>query len=86
MLFGTYDNGEGPVKERLEATTSETMQDMLLSFVRDPWTGPPSMGWPQYDPSAGNGGTMLRFGADGKAVQMVDGGESAGCLYGEGDI
>jgi acetylcholinesterase len=84
MLFGTYDNGEGPVRQALEATTSETMQDMLLSFVRDPWSGPPSMGWPQFNPSAGNGGTLLRFGADGKAVQSVDANKVQAVCTGKG--
>jgi hypothetical protein len=84
MLFGVYDEGEGPVKEQLEATTSEAMQDMLLAFVKDPWNGPPAAGWPQYDPTDENGGILLRFGADGKAVQQVDGKTVQAVCYGNG--
>jgi len=71
MLFGTYDNGEGPVKEPLEAVTSETMEDYVLAFVKDPWNGPASVGWFPTNSSEPNGGTMLRFGANGKAVQNI---------------
>lgn len=84
MLFGTYDNGEGPVKEKLEATTSEKMQDLLLAFVRDPTNGPPQGGWPQFNTSAPNGGTLLRFGADGKAVQSVNANDVQAVCTGSG--
>lgn len=84
MLFGTYDNGEGPVKEQLEATTSEKMQDLLLAFVRDPTNGPPKAGWPQFNTSAANGGTLLRFGADGKAVQSVNANDVQAVCTGKG--
>jgi hypothetical protein len=84
MLFGAYDNGEGPVKEPLEATTSEVMQDHLLAFVRDPVNGPATVGWPAFNTSAPNGGTMLRFGADGKAVQKVDADKVQAVCFGDG--
>ncbi|KAK3068634.1 hypothetical protein LTR53_013651 [Teratosphaeriaceae sp. CCFEE 6253] len=71
MLFGTYDSGVGPVVEALEPETSAAMEDKLLAFVNDPWNGPAAAGWPRFNTSAENGGTMLRFGADGKAVQEV---------------
>lgn len=85
MLFGTYDNGEGPVVEPLEATTSETMEDYLLAFVRNPWNGPASIGWPKFDTSSENGGTLLRFGADGKAVQNVDANSVQAVCFGKGE-
>lgn len=82
MLFGTYDNGEGPVVEQLEATTSEKMQDLLLEFVKEPWISP--AGWPQFNSSATNGGTMLRFGADGQASQQVDANDVQAVCFGQG--
>jgi carboxylesterase type B len=69
MLFGTYQDyfglgGEGNTP--LEIATSNVMQDFVLAFMKDPDHGPASLGWPKF----ANGG-MLRFGADGKAVQNV---------------
>jgi acetylcholinesterase len=84
MLFGSYTDGEGPVKEPLEATTSEKMEDLVLSFVKDPYNGPPALGWPHFNTSAKNGGTMLRFGADGKAVQEVNANKVQAVCFGEG--
>jgi carboxylesterase type B len=84
MLFGSYADGEGPVTEPLEGKTSETMEDFLLAFMVDPYNGPPSMGWPQFDSSASNGGTLLRFGADGKAVQNVSSNDVAAVCFGKG--
>lgn len=84
MNFGTYAEGEGPVVEPLEAITSEIMEDMLLAFVRDPWTAPAQVGWPLFNTSESNGGTMLRFGADGKAVQEVDANDVQAVCFGKG--
>ena len=84
MLFGTYADGEGPVVEPLESKTSKKMEDLVLSFIEDPYNGPPSMGWPQFDPTAKNGGTMLRFGADGKVVQSVDANKVQAVCFGKG--
>jgi carboxylesterase type B len=69
MLFGKYQDyvglgGQG--RTALEIATSNVMQDFVLAFMKDPVHGPPNMGWPTF----ANGG-MLRFGADGKAVQNV---------------
>jgi carboxylesterase type B len=83
MLFGTYADGVGPA-EPLEIETSETMEDLLLAFVRDPWTGLTNSSWPAYDSTAGNGGTLLRFGADGKAVQQVGANDVEAVCYGKG--
>ncbi|KAK2761279.1 hypothetical protein FQN54_001801 [Arachnomyces sp. PD_36] len=84
MLFGTYNDGVKPSTQPLEARTSEAMQDLVLAFMKDPYNGPPAMGWPQFDPTGPNGGTMLMFGADGKAVQKVTGDEVEGACYGKG--
>ncbi|KAK3659334.1 hypothetical protein LTR56_001223 [Elasticomyces elasticus] len=84
MLFGTYaDNA--PAVEPLEGQTSEAMEDHLLAFVRDPWNGPATVGWPRFNTSAENGGTLLRFGADGKAVQEVDANDVQAVCTGAGD-
>ncbi|KAJ7764638.1 Alpha/Beta hydrolase protein, partial [Mycena maculata] len=56
-----------------EVAVSEAIQDHILAFVKDPRSGPQSIGWAPLDPSAPNGGTLIRFGADGKVVQAVDG-------------
>ena len=84
MLFGTYADGERPVVEPLESKTSEKMEDLVLSFIEDPYNGPPAMGWPQFDPTAKNGGTMLRFGADGNVVQSVDAKKVQAVCFGKG--
>lgn len=84
MFFGTHDNGAGPLSTPLEVETSEVMQDYLLSFMKDPHNGPPSMGWPAFDPTAADGGTMLRFGAGGKPAQNVSGDSVEGVCLGHG--
>lgn len=68
MLFAThqdYTNGEGR-STPFEFAVSETMEDLLFSFMLDPENGPEKHGW---DPASS--GKMLRFGADGKVVQTV---------------
>jgi acetylcholinesterase len=60
------------------------MQDYILAFMKDPYTGPPSMGWVPLNMSESDGGTWLRFGADGKAVQNVTGNEVDGVCFGKG--
>lgn len=70
MWFGSYPEGEG-APTKLEGQASATMGELLLSFVTDPYNGPEALGWPAFDPTARDGGTMLRFGADGKTVQKV---------------
>jgi hypothetical protein len=79
MIFGAYDSDASgfpvpPVAEPLEAETSASLQDHVLAFVRDPWNGPAAAGWPRFNTSAPNGGTLLRFGSRkaGKPVVEVD--------------
>ena len=61
--------------------TAGVMQDYLYNFVADPYSLP-SNGWPMYDPSNENGGTFVRFGTGGKAVQTVDGNDIEGICHG----
>lgn len=80
MFFGTYLIAPGEITS-LEIETSQTMQGLLLDFVKDPWSLPDA-GWPAYYPNATNGGTVARFGVDNKAVQYVTGLEVEGaCTY-----
>ncbi|PYI04623.1 carboxylesterase [Aspergillus sclerotiicarbonarius CBS 121057] len=83
MNFGTYPDFRG-VGTLLERTTSEAMQDYLLAFARDPERGLEGMGWQAFEPDAGDGGFMKRFGADGRAEQNVTGVEVQGVCWGEG--
>jgi carboxylesterase type B len=84
MWHGSYREGEGPPKEALEGETSDTMGEFLLAFISDPYNGPPAMGWMPFDSSADNGGTMLRFGANGLAVQNVSANDVQGVCFGKG--
>lgn len=84
MLMGSYRTGEGPPKEALEGETSDTMGEYVLAFMRDPWNGPQKLGWYPMDPSEADGGSMLRFGVDGRAVQNVTGYEVQKVCFGEG--
>lgn len=86
MFFGAYgdDNGlGGPTPE--QTATAEAMEDLLLTFMRDPWNGPEAAGWPRFDTGAEGGGIMLRFGADGKPVQQVNADDVQGKCFGKGE-
>lgn len=72
MLFGSWGIAPGETSE-FEAQTSEIMQDLLVAFVRDPENGLSDNGWPVFDTSAEDGGTVARFGADGETMQYVSG-------------
>jgi acetylcholinesterase len=82
MMFGTYGIRAG-ASSQLEIETSAAMQDHVLAFVKDPVNGPRTVGWMPYD-HRDNGGQMLLFGADGKAVQPVNGTAVEGVCYGVG--
>lgn len=71
MLFGSYWIAPGGVSN-FEVQTSEKMQDYFLDFVTDPilWL---ANGWPGYMVDQEGGGTLAQFGADGKAMQVVEG-------------
>ncbi|KAJ7876757.1 Alpha/Beta hydrolase protein, partial [Mycena olivaceomarginata] len=84
-VFGTYglltDLGKTTA---FEVAVSRAMQDHVLAFVKDPARGPQSVGWAPLNASASGGGTLIRFGADGKVVQNVDGVEVDGPCNGIG--
>lgn len=87
ISFGTYHLMDfiAPSTE-LEIEVSEAMQDYFLSFVKDPYNGPQrDYGWEPMVTSEPNGGTLLRFGAGGKAVQYIDGMEVDGVCQGKGE-
>lgn len=84
MFFGTYLIAPGYIPP-LEVQSSEVMQDLMYDFINDP-NSLPSNGWPAYDTMAANGGQMLRFGADGQAVQVVSGNDVDGACHIPGDV
>lgn len=68
MLFAThqdYTNGEGH-STPFEFAVSERMEDLVYSFMLDPYHGPQKHGWTPY-----TSGEMLRFGSGGKVMQNV---------------
>ncbi|ETS74148.1 hypothetical protein PFICI_14014 [Pestalotiopsis fici W106-1] len=87
ISFGTYRLLDHVANTtQLEIETSDSMQDHFLAFVRDPFNGPQqTMGWLPMDPSDPDGGDLIRFGADGKAVQHIPGVEVDGVCYGVGE-
>ena len=46
------------------------MGGLLYTFLSDPYSLAGS-GWPVFNSSAKSGGLIARFGADGKALQLV---------------
>lgn len=86
ISFGTYhllDHIANTTK--FETDVSESMQDHILAFVKDPYHGPQeTMGWKPMVASEPRGGGLVRFGADGKVVQHIDGVEVDGVCLGIG--
>lgn len=82
MLFAThqdYTNGKGH-STPFEFEVSETMENLLFSFMLDPHHGPEKHGWAPY-----SSGEILRFAAGEQvmqnvSVQSVDGGVCAGLV------
>jgi acetylcholinesterase len=86
MNFGTY----GLITDFANATkfeeeVSRKMQQHILAFASDPWKGPQKIGWKPMIASDAKGGSLVRFGADEKAVQYVDGVEVDGVCQGIGE-
>ncbi|OJJ42157.1 hypothetical protein ASPZODRAFT_77614 [Penicilliopsis zonata CBS 506.65] len=78
MIFGSYEIDVGEISD-LEITTSQTMQDYILAFLKDPSTIGATVGWPAFDSGAANGGLILEFG-NNTAVKNITGYElEAGC-------
>ncbi|KAL7657172.1 hypothetical protein ACMYSQ_006223 [Aspergillus niger] len=71
MIFGTYREDVGEVPE-LEVKTSETMQDHILAFLKNPSTVNVTVGWPAFDADSPGGGQILEFGK-GTPVRKVTG-------------
>ncbi|KAJ7815326.1 acetylcholinesterase [Mycena olivaceomarginata] len=75
IIFGTY----GLLDDIANTTTfevevSQSMQDHILAFAKDPYHGPQkTMGWEPLVASDPHGGDLIRFGANGKVSQHVDG-------------
>lgn len=85
MIFGTYEVVKGLGKAtQLQIETSRAMQDHVLRFVKDPYRGPQKLGWKPLHAGAQRGGKVLRFGANGKALQYIDIVEVDGVCQGTG--
>ncbi|KIX01040.1 uncharacterized protein Z518_10106 [Rhinocladiella mackenziei CBS 650.93] len=87
IAFGTYGLLDDIANTTsFEVEVSQSMQDHILAFVKDPYHGPQkTMGWMPLVASDPHGGDLIRFGADGKVSQHVDGVEVDGVCYGVGD-
>jgi acetylcholinesterase len=83
ISFGTYHllDHVAPTTQ-FEIDVSHSMQDHMLAFVKDPYHGPQKMGWQPMVTSDPHGGDLLRFGADGKVVQHINGVEVDGVCLG----
>lgn len=84
MFFGTYIIAPGEIPG-LEVETSEKMQDLLLDFAKDP-ASLPEKGWPEYQTADTGGGKIARFGANGQALQVVDGDAIEGACHIDGAV
>jgi acetylcholinesterase len=84
ITFGTYELLDDIAKTtRFEVEVSLSMQDHILAFVKDPFHGPQkTMGWKPLVASDPHGGDLIRFGANGKVSQHVDGVEIDGVCQG----
>ncbi|KAJ4290191.1 hypothetical protein N0V90_010406 [Kalmusia sp. IMI 367209] len=84
MAFGTYDLLDGIANAtKFEAEVSQSMQDHVLAFVKDPYHGPQkAMGWMPLVASDLHGGDLIRFGANGKVSQHINGVDVDGVCQG----
>jgi acetylcholinesterase len=84
ISFGTYHLLDYVAKStQFEVDVSRSMQDHILAFVEDPYHGPQkTMGWKPMIASDPHGGDLIRFGADGKVSQHIDGVEVDGVCLG----
>lgn len=87
ISFGTYRLLDHIANSTsFEEAVSRSMQDHILAFVEDPYHGPQkTMGWMPLVVSDPHGGDLIRFGANGKVTQHVDGIEVDGICQGLGD-
>jgi acetylcholinesterase len=83
IIFGTYHDLDGVANTtQFEVDVSHATQDHILAFAKDPYHGPQELGWKPMVTSDPNGGQLVRFGADGKVVQHIDGVEVDGVCLG----
>ncbi|KAJ7031808.1 Alpha/Beta hydrolase protein [Mycena alexandri] len=86
ITFGTYELLDGIANTTsFEVEVSRSMQDHILAFATDPYYGLQKMGWEPLVASDPNGGEAIRFGADGKVTQHIDGIEINGACSGVHD-
>ncbi|KAI1344332.1 Alpha/Beta hydrolase protein [Xylariaceae sp. FL0016] len=87
IAFGTYGLLDGIANTTdLEVAVSQSIQDHVLAFARDPYNGPQeTMGWLPLVASDPRGGYVLRFGADGEVSRPIDGDEVNGVCRGVGE-
>ncbi|KAH8664677.1 acetylcholinesterase [Xylariales sp. PMI_506] len=87
IIFGTYDLLDGIANTTsFEVEVSQSMQDHVLAFASDPYNGPQkTVGWQPMVASDPHGGDLIRFGADGKISQHVNGVEVDGVCQGIGE-
>jgi carboxylesterase type B len=84
IFFGTYHLLDGVADTtQFEIDVSQAMKDHVLAFIKDPYNGPQeTMGWHPMVVSDPNGGDLVRFGADVKVSQHIDGVEVDGVCLG----
>ncbi|KAJ7811211.1 Alpha/Beta hydrolase protein [Mycena olivaceomarginata] len=87
ITFGTYGLLDDIANTtQFEVEVSQSVQDHILAFAKDPYHGPQkTMGWEPLVASDPHGGDLIRFGADGKVSQHVDGIEIDGACSGVRD-
>jgi acetylcholinesterase len=87
ISFGTYHLLDHVANTtQFEVDVSQSMQDHILAFVKDPYYGPQNtMGWKPMVASDQYGGDLIRFGADGKVSQHIKGVEVDGVCLGIGE-
>ncbi|KAJ5925762.1 hypothetical protein N7454_007272 [Penicillium verhagenii] len=78
MIFGTYMTDSGDISQ-LEVMTSETMQDYILAFLKDPSTVGSTVGWPPFNANAPHGGLILEFGNHTSVKNITGEFLEAGC-------
>ena len=85
LLFGTY----GLVKTsgnvtKFESEVSRAIQDHVIAFAKDPYSGPQLIGWEPFVTNEPEMGQVARFGAKGRVIQHVNGVELDGICLGTG--
>lgn len=84
LLFGTYHLLDHIANStEFQAEVSDSFQDHILAFVKDPYKGPQMLGWQPMDTREPDGGYLLRIGGkSGNVTSQVDGIEVDGVCLG----